>query len=92
MKIMLMLSCQVVSDSCNPMTAACQAPLSMVFLRQEYWSRLPFPSPENLPDNPGIDPCLLHRQAGFFTFEPPGKPVFKISTVYLVLIMRQALG
>ena len=56
MKIMLMLNCQVVSDSCDPMTVARQAPLSMEFPRQEYWSRLPFPSPENLPDNPGIEP------------------------------------
>ena len=36
-------------------TAACQVPLSMQFSRQEYWSRLPFPSPGDLP-NPGIKP------------------------------------
>ena len=36
-------------------TVACQAPLSMEFFRQEYWSRMPFPSPEGLP-NPGIEP------------------------------------
>ena len=35
---------------CDPMTVACQAPLSMGFLRQEYWSGLPFPSPGDLPD------------------------------------------
>ena len=34
---------------------ACQAPLSMRFPRQKYWSRLPFPSPEDLPDT-GIEP------------------------------------
>ena len=39
------LSHQVVSDSCAPWTVACQAPPSMGFSRQEYWSRLPFPSP-----------------------------------------------
>ena len=33
-----------------PWTAAHQAPLSMEFSRQEHWSRLPFPSPEDLPD------------------------------------------
>ena len=46
-------------------TAACQAPLSLRFSRQEYWSGLPFPSPENLP-NQGSNPflCLLHWQAG----------------------------
>ena len=41
---------------------ACQAPLSLGFSRQEYWSGLPFPPPGNLPD-PGIDPGspgLLH--------------------------------
>ena len=37
-----------------PWTVACQAPLSMGFSRQEYWSELPFPSPEDLPD-PGIE-------------------------------------
>ena len=39
---------------CDPWTVAHQAPLSMGFLRQEYWSGLPFPSPGNLPD-PGIE-------------------------------------
>ena len=38
-----------------PLTAACQAPLSMELSRQEYWSRLPFPSLGDLPD-PGIEP------------------------------------
>ena len=37
----------------NPWTVACQAPRSMGFSRQEYWSGLPFPSPSDLPD-PGI--------------------------------------
>ena len=40
--------------SATPWTAACQAPLSMGFSRQEYWSGLPFPSAEDLP-NPGIE-------------------------------------
>ena len=39
----------------TPKTVACQAPLSMGIPRQVYWSGLPFPSPENLPD-PGIKP------------------------------------
>ena len=39
----------------TPRTVASQAPLSMGFSRQEYWSGLPFPSPEDLPD-PGIKP------------------------------------
>ena len=38
----------------TPWTVAYQAPLSVGFSRQEYWSRLPFPSPGDLP-NPGIE-------------------------------------
>ena len=40
---------------CDPWTVVCQAPLSMGFPRQEYWSRLPFPTPGDLPA-PGIEP------------------------------------
>ena len=50
-------------------TIARQAPLSMGFSRQEYWSGLPFPSPGDLP-NPGIEPATLRSPAladGFFT-------------------------
>ena len=43
-------------------TEACQAPLSMGFSRQEYWSGLPFPSPGDLPD-PGIEPGSPALQA-----------------------------
>ena len=39
----------------TPWTITYQAPLSMGFSRQEYWSGLPFPSPEDLPDS-GIEP------------------------------------
>ena len=46
----------------TPWTAAHQAPLSMGFSRQEYWSGLPFPSPGDLPD-PGIEPRSLALQA-----------------------------
>ena len=55
-------------------TAAHQAPLSMKFSRQEYWSRLSFPTPGDLPD-PGIDPHLLHLlQADSLLLMTPGKP------------------
>ena len=54
----------------TPWTAAYQAPPSMGFSRQEYWSGLPFPSPGVLP-NPGIEPGSLAFQA--LTSEPPGK-------------------
>ena len=48
------------SESLRPLWAiAHQAPLSMRFYRQEYWSGLPFPPPEDLPD-PGSNLCLLH--------------------------------
>ena len=46
------LSC--VQPFVTPWTAACQAPLSMEFSRQEYWSGLPFPSPGDL-TNPGTE-------------------------------------
>ena len=56
-------------------TVACQAPLSMEFSRQEYWSGLPFPSPGHLP-NPGIKPVSLMSPAlagGFLPPVPAGK-------------------
>ena len=54
-----------------------QAPLSMEFLRQEYWSGLLFPSPGDLPD-PGTEPTSPALAGGFFTTEPPEKPYFKV--------------
>ena len=54
---------------CGPMTVAHQAPLSMAFSRQEYWSGLPFPFPGDLPD-PGTEPkslVSLALAARFFT-------------------------
>ena len=53
------------SDSCNPVDCSPQAPLSMEFSRQEYWSGLPFPSPGGLPD-PGIEPRSPALQVDFF--------------------------
>ena len=50
-----------------------QAPLSLGFSRQEYWSGLPFPSPEDLPD-PGIESGSPALQADSLMSEPPGKP------------------
>ena len=54
-------------------TVAHQAPPSMGFSRQEYWSWLPFPSPGDLP-NPGIEPGSPALQADTLSSEPPGKP------------------
>ena len=50
----------------TPGTVACQAPLSVGFPRQEYWSGLPFPSPGDLPD-PGIEPASPALQGDSFT-------------------------
>ena len=63
--------------SATPWTIARQAPLSMGFSRQEYWSGLPFPSPGVL-SNPGNEPASLASPAladGFFNAVPPGKPI-----------------
>ena len=57
----------------TPWTVAHQAPLSMGFSRQEYWSGLPFPPPRDLP-NPGIEPSSPALASRFFTTEPAGKP------------------
>ena len=56
-----------------PWTVTLQAPLSMAFPRQEYWSGLPPPSPGDLP-HPGIEPTSPALVGRFLTAEPPGKP------------------
>ena len=59
---------------CDPMDSAThQAPLSMGFPRQGYWSGLPFPYPGDLPDSE-IELTFPTLTSGFFTTEPPGKP------------------
>ena len=71
----------------TPWTVVYQAPQSMEFSRQEYWSGLPFPSPGDLP-NPGIKPRSPTLQADALLSEPPGKPhipatrelIFRITT------------
>ena len=57
--------------SATPWTVAHQASLRMGFPRQEYWSGLPFPSPEDLP-SPGIKPVSPALAGGFFTAGLPG--------------------
>ena len=76
---MVVFSCSVVSTLLQPYgllqpRRACQAPLSMGFPRQAYWSGLPFPTPGDLP-NPGIELTCLASPAlagRFFTTAPPG--------------------
>ena len=60
------------SDSVIPWIVARQAPLSMGFSRQEYWSGLPFPSPGDLP-HPEIKPGFPALQADSLQSEPPEK-------------------
>ena len=65
--------CSIVPNFATSWTVALQAPLSIGFSRQEYWSGLPFPTPGHLPD-PGIEPSSLVSPVlagGFFTTEPP---------------------
>ena len=64
--LLLLLSRSVMSDSLTPWTVAYQAPLSMEFSRQEYWSGLPHPPPGIFPtqgSNPGLPHCrwILHH-------------------------------
>ena len=78
-----MKSRSVVSDSfATQWTVAHQAPLSMEFSRQEYWSGLPCPPAGDLPD-PGIEPVNPALADGFFTSEPHGKPL-RLSFVQLL--------
>ena len=74
--LLLLLSCQVIShSSVTQWTVAHQVPLCMGFLRQEYCSGLPFPSPGDLLD-PGIKPTSPALAGSFFITEPPGKYVY----------------
>ena len=69
---LLLFSHKVMSDFfVIPWTIAHQAPLSMRFPRQEYWSELPF---KDLP-NPGIKPTSPALADRFFSTESPGKPL-----------------
>ena len=58
---------------CNLMDYSPSGSSSMGFPWEEYWSGLPFPSPEELPD-PGIEPVSLALAGGFFATEPWGMP------------------
>ena len=75
------LSRSVVSDSLWPhgQYVACQAPLSMGFSTQEYWSALPCLPPGHLP-HPWLEPRSLVLQSNSLPSEPPGKPLVFYST------------
>ena len=74
----------------TPWTVAYQAPLSMGFSRQQYWSGLPFLSPRDLP-NPGIEPGSPALQTDALPSEPPGKSnLFQVDHYY-ESVMSKAL-
>ena len=97
-----MLTC--VQLFATPWTIAHQAPLSMGYSRQEYWSGLPFPPPRDLPGprtepSSPVSPALAGR---FFTTEQPGKPHLSLdkaqivtpnmwSLVFPLVLLEQAL-
>ena len=80
-----------------PWTAARQAPLSVGFSRQEYWSGLPWPPPGDLP-SPGIKPGSPALQADSLPSEPLGKPVVGLKeiakglSVFWILLPRPGIG
>ena len=71
------------SDSATPWTVTRQAPLSIGFSRQEYWSGLPFYYPGDLSD-PGIEPASPSLQA-----ELPGKPYVYTKISILIIIINR---
>ena len=85
-----------VTQSCQlfrtPWTVAYQAPPSMGFSRQDCWSRLPFPSPGDLP-NPGIKPGSPTLQADALPSEPPSRRMqMKITMRYHFTSVRMQLA
>ena len=78
---MLSHSRQACLTLCDPMNCSL-APLSMGFSWQQYWSGLPCPPPEDLP-NPGSNPRL--SLTGCLPLMPPGKPNFILREAYFIL-------
>ena len=62
-----------------------QAPLSMGFPKQEYLSGLPFP-PSGNPRDQGIEPESPTLAGGLFTTEPPGKPIYSVRSLSILLV------
>ena len=73
----------------TPQTVARQALLSMGFSRKEYWSSLPFPSPEDLP-NAGIKLGSSALQAESLLSEPPEKPLYINNIIKVLLLMNES--
>ena len=74
---------QLCPTLCNPMNCSHQAHLSMEFSRQQYWNRLSFPSPGDLP-HLKIKPMSRALAGRLFTTEPPGNPLFRTYRVLSV--------
>ena len=75
----------------TPRTVDCQAPLSMGFPRQEYWSGLPFPSPGDLLD-PGMKPRSPAVQADSLPFKPPGNYMLPFVCEYILLFSHSVVS
>ena len=75
----------------TPWTVAYQAPQSMEFSRQEYWSEWPFPPPRDLP-NPGIEPRSPALQADSLPSEPPDNKVEEKANLALECSMKLGKG
>ena len=73
-------------DSATPWTATHQAPVSMRFSRQGYWSGLPFPSPGYLP-NPGIEPGSPALQTDSLLTELQGKPI--VTDIQMFTLLKE---
>ena len=86
---MKLLSCVRLFET--PWAIAYQAPPSMGFSRQEYWSGLPFPSPGDLPD-PGIEPRSPSLQADALPSEPLGKPQKKKESPQIKAVSAKTKG
>ena len=95
-RILQWVKVKVKSPSCvwlivTPWTVACQAPLSLGFSRQEYWSGLPCASPGDLP-NPRIEPRSPELQVDSLLSEPPGKHshtyIYAYTCVYVCVQSR----
>ena len=72
MEVKVLVAQSMLDSFATPWTVACQAPLSMGFPRQKYWSGLLLPSPGDL-SNPGSKPISLALEGGFSTTELPEK-------------------
>ena len=73
LRVCVCVSHLVMSNSAIPLTAALQAPLSVEYSRQEYWSEFPFPSPGDLTD-PGIEPGSPALQQILYRLSHQGSP------------------